>query len=115
MPHVLPAPIAIRNLMEDLLGRDVSVKPGDPFTTTAHTLTAIYVDDNLRMACVIGLDLPLAAYSGAALGLMPAGGAQDCIEDKALSPVLAENVSELCNILTGLLNRDGAPHVRLYG
>jgi hypothetical protein len=28
--------------------------------------------------------------------------------------MLAENVSELCNVLTGLLNKEGAPHVRLY-
>ena len=40
--------------------------------------------------------------------------AEDSIEEKKLSPALAENVFELCNVLTSLLNRDGAPHVKLY-
>ena len=38
----------------------------------------------------------------------------DSIEEKTLSPTLAENVFELCNVLTSLLNREGAPHVKLY-
>ena len=59
------------------------------------------------------MDLPLAANAGAALGLLPAGAAEDSIEEKKLSPMLAENVFELCNVLTSLLNREGGPHVKL--
>ena len=44
----------------------------------------------------------------------PVGGAQDCLEDGVLSPMLAENVGELFNVLTSLLNREGGPHVKLY-
>ncbi len=114
--HVLPAPLAVRNLLEDLLGREVSVRPGDPLQAADLTqvVAALYVDSSLRLSALVGMDLPLAAYAGAALGLMPAGGAQDSIEEKSLSPMLAENISELCNVLTGLLNREGAPHLKLY-
>jgi hypothetical protein len=45
------------------------------------------------------MDLPLAAYAGAALGLIPSGGAQACIEDKELSANMGENVTEVCNIV----------------
>jgi hypothetical protein len=112
----LPASLAIRNLLEDLLGRDVTVSAADPLVADAlkRTVAAVYVDNFAKMTAVIGLELPLAAYAGAALGLMPAGGAQDCIEDGVLSPVLAENVTELCNVLTSLLNREGSPHLKLY-
>jgi len=114
--HVLPAPLAVRNLLEDLLGREVTVRPGDPMQSAdlAGVLAALYTDDTLRLSAVIGMDLPLAAYCAAALGLMPAGGAQDSIQEKVLSPILAENASELCNVLTGLLNREGAAHLKLY-
>jgi hypothetical protein len=113
---VLPPSLAVRNLLEDLLGRDVSVEVADPpkAADMRRTVTAVYVDNNTKMAAVLGLELPLAAYAGAALGLMPPGGAQDCVDEGALSPVLAENVTELCNILTSLLNREGGPHVKLY-
>ena len=91
----MPASLAIRNLLEDLLGRDVTVTAADPLVADAlkRTVAAVYVDNSTKMTAVIGLDLPLAAYAGAALGLMPAGGAQDCVEDGVLSPMLAENVT----------------------
>jgi hypothetical protein len=112
----LPALLAIRNLLEDLLAREVTVTPADPPVADdlPRVVGAVYVDSGTRLVAAVGLDLSLAAYAGAALGLMPAGGAEDCIEDGTLSPVLAENVTELCNVLTTLLNREGGPHVKLY-
>ena len=87
----LPASLAIRNLLEDLLGREVTVGPADPpvVADTKRTVAAIYVDNSTTMVAVLGLDLELAAYAAAALGLMPAGGVQDCIQDGVLSPTLA--------------------------
>lgn len=116
MSHALPASLAVRNLLEDLLGREVTVSPTEPprAENLRTAVVAVYVDDALRLSAVLALDLALAAFAGAALGLMPVGGAQDCIDEKSLSPMLAENVSELCNVLTALLNREGAPHLRLY-
>jgi hypothetical protein len=116
MQHVLPAPLVVRNLLEDLLGREVTVSPGDLLHAEdlRAASVAVYVDDGLRLSALLILDLALAAYAGAALGLMPVGGAQDCIDDKELSKTLADNVAELCNVLTGLLNREGLPHLRMY-
>ena len=106
---MVPAPLVVRNLLSDLLGRDVAVTPADPVVTAdlPTTVLAVYVGEGQQLTGVIGLDLPLAAFAGAALGLMPAGGAEDCVKDKSLSPMLAENVRELCNVLTGLLSRSG--------
>ena len=94
----------------------MTVQNADPVLAEnlKQTVVAVYVDNSMKMTAAIGLGLPLAAYAGAALGLMPAGGAQDCVEDGVLSPTLAENVTELCNVLTSLLNREGGPHVKLY-
>src|SRR5256886_16794175 len=111
-----PASLSGRTLLEDLLGRDVTVNPAEPPVSKGlgRTVVAVYTDNSTKLAAVLGLELPLAAYAGAALGLMPAGGAADCVEQGQLSAVLAENVAELCNILTSLLNQEGGPHVKLY-
>lgn len=111
----LPAMLAVRNMLEDLLGRDVTVSPADPITVkdVPTTVVALYTDTSHQLSAVLGLELTLAAYAAAALGLMPAGGAEDSIKDKHLSPMLAENVRELCNILTGLLNKEGGPRLKL--
>jgi hypothetical protein len=113
---VLPASLAVRSLFEDLLGRDCTVGPGEPLNANdlATATVAIYTDNAQQIYGVLGMELSLAANVGAALGLLPAGAAEDSVEEKALFPNLAENVFELCNVLTSLLNRDGAPHVRLH-
>ncbi|GID96868.1 hypothetical protein ACFQFC_26235 [Amorphoplanes digitatis] len=113
---VIPASIAVRNLFEDLLGRDVNVASGDPMTAEdlPTGVIALYTDTSQQLYAVLGLQLPLAANAGAALGLLPVGAAEDSIEEGKLFPNLAENVFELCNVLTSLLNREGAPHIKLY-
>jgi hypothetical protein len=113
---VIPVALTVRNLFEDLLGRDVNVSPGDPMTADdlPTGVIAVYTDTSQQLYAVLGMQLTLAANAGAALGLLPAGAAEDSIEEKKLYPNLAENVFELCNVLTSLLNREGAPHVKLY-
>ena len=112
----LPASLTIRNLLEDLLGREVTVTLADPpqVADLERAVGAVYVDGGLKMVSAIGLALPLAAYYGAALGLMPAGAARDCVERGQLTPELVENVAEVCNVLTSLFNHEGGPHVSLY-
>lgn len=113
---VIPASLAVRNLFEDLLGRDVNVSSGDPMTAEdlPTGLFAIYTDTSMQLYAVLGMTLSLAANAGAALGLLPVGAAEDSIEAKTLFPNLAENVFELCNVFTSLLNREGAPRLKLY-
>jgi len=112
----LPNPKDVRDLFEDLLNRPVTVNIADPLkdADVKRTMVNLYVDDALKLAAVIGLELPLAAYTGAALGLIPAGGAQDCVEGGTLTAMIAENVTEAANIMASLLNGPGKRHVRMY-
>ncbi len=113
---VIPGSLAVRNLFEDLLGRDVTVSPGSPMEQAdmPTATVAIFTNTAQQIYAVLGMQLALAANAGAALGLLPAGAAEDSIDEKKLTPVLAENVFEVCNVLTSLLNIEGAPHVKLH-
>jgi hypothetical protein len=113
---VIPGSLAVRNLFEDLLGREVTVSPGTPIeqADVPTAVLALFTNTANQLYAILGMQLELAANAGAALGLIPAGAAEDSIEEKKLTPVLAENVFELCNVLTSLLNVEGAPHVKLY-
>jgi hypothetical protein len=75
---------------------------------------ATYVDDSLQLRSLVLTDLPLSAYAGAALGLMPAAGAQEAIDAAVLPEALADNLYEVLNISASLFNVDGAAHLRLY-
>lgn len=113
---VLPSPKDVRDLVEGLLGRDVTVSPGRPVAPTAEVRAGVgvYVDDNLKMAAAAAADLAFCAFAGSALGLIPAASAEGAAEE-GLTPAMWENFCELLNIGASLLNADGATHLRLYG
>jgi hypothetical protein len=110
--RTLPAAFPVRNMISDLIGREVDVAPGDHVTGIASV--AVYVTDQMRMAGLALLDLPLSAYIGGALALLPAGGVADMVEEGELSALVEENVFEVANVLAGIFNTRGAPHVRLF-
>jgi hypothetical protein len=61
------------------------------------------------------MDLGASAYTGAALALLPPGGAQDAVEeDGELSGMLVEALHEVVNVLSALFNTPGAPHSKLH-
>ncbi|CAA9419620.1 MAG: hypothetical protein AVDCRST_MAG35-1897 [uncultured Quadrisphaera sp.] len=110
----LPPAKEVRDLLEGLLGKDVDFADGRR-VTDAGGLVGVYVDDRLGMRAVVACDIAMAAYVGAAIGLMPAGGAQDAVDDGELFPVLRDNAAEVLNVMAALFNVGTAPHLRLYG
>ncbi|WP_030176283.1 hypothetical protein [Spirillospora albida] len=112
----IPVPKNIRDLFEDLLGRPVTVGVTDPCVADDLRLAvvALYVDNAKQLTAVAGLDLPLAAFAGAAIGLIPKGGAEAAVEDGELSPMLADNVREVLNIFASTLNNLDLPHLKLH-
>lgn len=112
----LPTNLAVRELFEGLLGRDCALENGRRVDMEARPgpCTAIYVDDQQNMTAVVVMDFALTAKVGAALGLVPPGGAEAAIEDKDIPPSLQENANELLNVLAGTLNEVTDVHQRLY-
>jgi hypothetical protein len=112
----VPAPKHIKDLFEGLLGRDVSLGDGVPVPLDARPrpTTAVYVNDNHALSAVALMDFPLTAYSGAALALLPKGGAEDAIDEKDLPPILLENAAELLNVLAAPIGDASGVHQRLH-
>lgn len=112
----LPTAKDVRELLEGLLGREVGIRTGgdmvDP-TEGGGALVGLYVDRFLALRGMCLLDVPLAAYVGAAIGLVPARTAEESAVAEMLEPPLAENAGEVLNVLASLMNAEGTPHVRL--
>lgn len=113
----LPAAKQVRDLFADLLGREVTLAGAPPLAPGNATPCTIgtYVDDALRICALVVADLPLSAYAGAAIGLLPAGRAEEVVATGRLDEVLAENFHEVLNIAASLFNVPGATHLRLHG
>ena len=112
----LPTNQSIKDLFEGLLGREVTLSYGRRPDVEARPgpCTAVYVDDRNQLTSVVVMDFALTASAGAALGLVPPGGAEAAIEDRELPESLQENANELLNVLAGTINEHSDVHQRLY-
>jgi hypothetical protein len=112
----LPQPKQLKDLLTELLGRDVTLSPTTPYAPGVDEALSVaqYVDDYLNVVAVIACDLPLSAYAGAAIGLVPPGGADQVVTDGRLTDTLAENLYEVLNIGASVFNVAGSDHVRLH-
>jgi hypothetical protein len=113
-PSILPAPKDVRDLLEGLLGKDVTVSPGDPVSLNDGAALAVYVDPQLNTNAVCLMDVPLAAWCAGALALLPKGGLEDAIDEGELSDMHLEVVYEVVNVAAALFNGGGVTHSKLY-
>lgn len=105
----------MRDLLGHLLGRDVDVlvrAAWAPMPLDRATV-AEFVDDHIQLRAVVLLDLPLAVFAGASAGLLPAAGARDMVAERDPSSMVVENLYEVLNVMTSLLNAGTNPHVRI--
>ena len=92
------------------------MSPGDPFSgaVPGGAGFAVYVDERMRIRALAVADLALCAHAGAAIGLLPAPAARTSVAEGTLPDQLQENLVEVLNVLTGVLNDDRHVHLRLY-
>ena len=112
----VPTGMDVREVLEAILGRDVTATTSGVMVDPARSpgaLVGVWKDRGLRMSVILALDLELAARLGAAIALVPAGGAEAAIEDGELPDNLLENASEIVNVATSLFNGEGLPHLSL--
>jgi hypothetical protein len=114
---LLPAAKDVREMLEGLVGRSVTVNPGAPVTPAPDrpVSVAVYVAPDMSVNALCLMDLGASAYTGGALALLPPGGCQDAVEeDGELTTLQVEALHEVVNVLSALFNTPGAPHSKLH-
>jgi hypothetical protein len=111
----LPQPKAVRDLLLDLFGRDVDVTVSDAWAPMPKDMAAAaeFVDDRMTLRAIALLDLSMAVYAGAAIGLIPAAGAQDMVEERMPTEMVEDNLYEVLNVLTSVFNTASSAHVKI--
>ena len=115
---VLPSSKDVKDMLSGLVGKPVSVLPGDPATPTPDNPVSVgvFVDQykNVNALCV--MDLAASVYTAGALALLPPGGCQDAVEeDHEISALQLEALHEVMNVLSAMFNVPNAPHSKLDG
>ena len=119
MPCNYPMPSAdrIREILADLLGREVSVGAGQPITLERDTpgVVADYETDDGSLAVVVLADLRLSNSLGAALTMVPPAAVEEAVKKWQIDEANVENLREVANIMTRLFNCDDTPHLKFRG
>ncbi len=110
----IPSRTELATHLEHLVGRSVSVVEGRR-VDLERAVFVVYVDDDGRPATVCACDVDLACYAGAALSMIPGSVARESVLALTVPENLRENFAEVANILAGVFNGAGLPHVRLAG
>ena len=113
-PALLPNPKDVRDLIEGLIGKDVTVGNGDPISLNDKPAVAVYVDPTMATTALVLADVPLAAWCAGAFALLPKGGLEDAIDDGELSDMHLEVLYEVVNVMAALFNGEGINHSKLY-
>jgi hypothetical protein len=111
----LPPIKDVKDLFDGLLGRTVEISEGKPWNPGAREPAAVaeYVTDRTVLGALAMTDLKLSIFIGAAMGLLPKGGAEDMIDEVDPTPAVMENLYEVLNVLTSTLNLPNSPHLRI--
>jgi len=113
--YPLPTPEGATEMLSNLLGRKVTVSEGDAIAPDAAPMAMIssFTDDTgiIALACIC--DIGFVCNAGAALSMLPAGGAEDCVDSGEVSDTINENFYEVMNITSLLFNDQEAPRLIL--
>jgi hypothetical protein len=91
----------------------LDVKPGKKLDLLGATWVGLYVADDGKPVAACVVDSSLAAYSSAALSMLPPNLAKEAIKSGDLSVPMLANLYEIMNICSRLLMSDSSPHLKL--
>lgn len=111
----LPEVEDVREVLHGLLGRDITAArvAASGMKIDAKLVVGLYERENGKVGGLVISDLEVAAYSGAALSLLPIGVAQESIEDGTIEDSLLENFREVLNVGVRWFTAKGNPRVVL--
>jgi len=113
--YPLPTQDGTAEMLRGLLGRDVTASEGPAITLDTKPLAMVssFADEagEIAMACICNIEF--ACNSGAALSMIPAGSAEDCIDRGEITDTIRENFYEVMNITSLLFNDQEASRLIL--
>lgn len=114
----IPKAREVSEILTSLIGEKIEVsKAKNEIDVDDIAVVGIYKDETGRILSLVGTDIALANWLGAALAMIPKEVAKKDIESQTISDETRENTQEIFNINTSVLNGPGLPHhkfVKLY-
>lgn len=110
--YIKPDSESVAKLLAMIFGDDLIISSVEAANVSGERLATI-IDDDDKLVVICICDLEFLAYSGAALSMIPAAGAEDMIASKTVTEAVANNFHEVMNMCTKLFMSDSSAHLRL--
>lgn len=106
-------PNSIAESLSDLLGRSTAVAPLNFEANGSPVTVAVYAPPEQNTTAVCVCDIALSNFAGAALSMIPAGFAKECVSSNEMPDNTLENLREIYNIGARWFDHPDKPSVRL--
>ncbi len=113
MKYKKPDVAQFTDMLQMFVGPSAKAANAAAATASDFSHTAIYIDQAGDTVATCSVALATAAALGCSLSMIPPGGAEGMVEDKALSDMATDNLYEVMNILSSLLMTSGSAHLKL--
>lgn len=110
--YVMPTSESTSDLLKMLYGNELSSSDCNVDEVASYQV-ATFVDDGNNVVAAIACDIKFVVYSGAALSMIPSGGADDMVSTKKATDAVLDNFHEVMNICSKLFMTDTSAHLRL--
>lgn len=109
---IVPTSESVSDLLKMLYGDElISTECG--VDDIASFKVATFVDDDNKVVAAAFCDIEFVVFSGAALSMIPRGGAEDMISEKAPTDAVLDNFHEVMNIYSKVFMTTTSAHLRL--
>lgn len=109
---IVPSCESVSDMLGMLYGSDIDASD-IPDKKIDGAFVANFINDNGELVALCACDPAFVAYSGAALSMMPAGGAEDMIKSGDFTKTSVDNFYEVINVCSRLLMSDSSTHLKL--
>jgi len=110
--YCTPTEAGLDGMLAMVVGEAAKASPNEGATIQASH-HAVFIDRDGVPVATCSCNLTAAANLGCALSMIPPGGAEAMIEERALSETANANFYEVMNIFSSLLMDDRSGHLRL--
>lgn len=113
--YVVPSDTDVKNALAMFFGEDTVIGEGENIALDSKEAfqAADFISPEGETVAAFVCDLPLTAYAGAALTMIPAAGAEDAVKTGDVSKLMLDNTYEVVNIISQFLMNNHTPHLKL--
>lgn len=110
--YILPNAEQTADMVGMLYGTEIGVEITDDSAFT-KAYSATYIDKQDQLVALCECNPEMVIYGGAALSMLPPGGARDMLADGEYSKTVLDNFHEVMNVCSRLMMSDSSAHLRL--